>query len=226
MVDTPLDRLLAIGYEDLRRNQEEFRKSPPAIDPKRTPAAVLHELEKDHPPAGQAAARLSRRPRRSAAVHREAPHRDDPVAGPADPRGDAAVHARAHHRVHGHAGTVREGRQGSVFQRHSAGNDAGRRSKSTSIWRASTAAPSSAPPIHEAYPGHYVQFLWLQRAVQGAQADRRQFERRRLGALLRADDARRGLRQRRSEAAARASCRTRCCATPATSSGSRCTPAR
>jgi uncharacterized protein (DUF885 family) len=53
MVDTPLDRLLAIGYEDLRRNQAEFRRVAAQIDPKRTPQQILEELEKDHPAAGR-----------------------------------------------------------------------------------------------------------------------------------------------------------------------------
>ncbi len=52
MVDTPLDRLLAIGYEDLRRNQAEFRRVAARIDPRRTPQQILEELEKDHPAAG------------------------------------------------------------------------------------------------------------------------------------------------------------------------------
>ena len=62
------------------------------------------------------------------------------------------------------------------------------------------------------------------RRFEGAQAAGRQFERRRLGALLRADDARRRLLAA-IRACAWASCRTRCCATRATSSASRCTPA-
>lgn len=53
MVDLPLDRLLEIGYEDLRRNQAEFRRVAIEMDPKRTPAQVLQELENDHPPADQ-----------------------------------------------------------------------------------------------------------------------------------------------------------------------------
>jgi len=51
MVDTPLDRLLAIGYEDLRRNQQRFREVAAQIDPKKTPQQILDEAEKDHPPA-------------------------------------------------------------------------------------------------------------------------------------------------------------------------------
>ena len=53
MVDTPLDRLLEIGYQNLRANQQEFRRVAAQIDPKRTPQQILDELEKDHPPAGQ-----------------------------------------------------------------------------------------------------------------------------------------------------------------------------
>ncbi len=49
MVDIPLDRLVAIGYENLRRNQAEFRRVAAQIDPKRTPQQVLEELEGDHP---------------------------------------------------------------------------------------------------------------------------------------------------------------------------------
>ncbi|HUA18304.1 MAG TPA: DUF885 domain-containing protein [Bryobacteraceae bacterium] len=51
MVDIPLDRLLEIGYQDLRRNQAEFRKVALQIDPQRTPQQILNDLEHDHPPA-------------------------------------------------------------------------------------------------------------------------------------------------------------------------------
>jgi hypothetical protein len=51
MVETPLDRLLAIGYADLRKNQEAFRATAAKLDSKRTPQQVLEQVEKDHPPA-------------------------------------------------------------------------------------------------------------------------------------------------------------------------------
>jgi len=53
MVDLPVERLLEIGYQDLRRNQDEFRRVGMEIDPKRTPQQVLEELERDHPPASR-----------------------------------------------------------------------------------------------------------------------------------------------------------------------------
>jgi uncharacterized protein (DUF885 family) len=51
MVDIPLDRLLAIGNEDLRRNQAEFKRVAAQIDARRAPQQILEELERDHPPA-------------------------------------------------------------------------------------------------------------------------------------------------------------------------------
>ena len=53
MVDIPLDRLLEIGYADLRRNQQQLKEVAAQIDPHRSPAAVLADLRKDHPPADQ-----------------------------------------------------------------------------------------------------------------------------------------------------------------------------
>ncbi len=52
MVDTPLDRLLEIGFENLRKNQADFRRVANQIDPKRPPSEILKDLEKDHPAPG------------------------------------------------------------------------------------------------------------------------------------------------------------------------------
>jgi uncharacterized protein (DUF885 family) len=53
MVDTPLDKLVAIDMEDLHRNQAEFAKVAKELDPKKTPAQVLAELGADHPERAQ-----------------------------------------------------------------------------------------------------------------------------------------------------------------------------
>jgi uncharacterized protein (DUF885 family) len=53
MVDIPLDRLLEIGYADLRRNQQQLKEVAAQIDPHRSTAAVLADLHRDHPPADQ-----------------------------------------------------------------------------------------------------------------------------------------------------------------------------
>src|SRR6202011_660605 len=49
MVDIPLDRLLAIGYDDLHRNQEALKKVAAEIDPKRSVQEVVAELQNQHP---------------------------------------------------------------------------------------------------------------------------------------------------------------------------------
>jgi uncharacterized protein (DUF885 family) len=51
LVDIPLDRLLAIGEANLRRDHERFRTVAAKIDPKKTPAEVMKTLEDDHPTA-------------------------------------------------------------------------------------------------------------------------------------------------------------------------------
>ncbi|HZS26446.1 MAG TPA: DUF885 domain-containing protein [Candidatus Angelobacter sp.] len=48
-VDIPLPRLLEIGMANLRHNQAEFKAVAAKIDPNKTPQQILEELEKDHP---------------------------------------------------------------------------------------------------------------------------------------------------------------------------------
>jgi len=49
MVDLPLDKLLEIGMADLRRNQEAFKSTAAKIDPAKTPQQILDEATHDHP---------------------------------------------------------------------------------------------------------------------------------------------------------------------------------
>jgi uncharacterized protein (DUF885 family) len=49
MVDVPVDRLLQIGYDDLHRNQQWFKKVAAQIDPQKTPDQIQAELDKDYP---------------------------------------------------------------------------------------------------------------------------------------------------------------------------------
>jgi Bacterial protein of unknown function (DUF885) len=51
MVDMPLDKLLQIGYTNLRQNQELFRETAQKINPAKTPQEILTAAEKDHPTA-------------------------------------------------------------------------------------------------------------------------------------------------------------------------------
>ncbi|MFO0798380.1 MAG: DUF885 domain-containing protein [Gemmataceae bacterium] len=49
MLDIPLDRLLAIGEANLKKDQADFAATAKLIDPKKTPKEVLDSLTEDHP---------------------------------------------------------------------------------------------------------------------------------------------------------------------------------
>jgi uncharacterized protein (DUF885 family) len=49
MVDVPLDKLLEIGMADLRRNQRAFAETAAQIDPSKTAQQILDEATRDHP---------------------------------------------------------------------------------------------------------------------------------------------------------------------------------
>jgi uncharacterized protein (DUF885 family) len=53
MVTTPLDQLLQIGYADLHKNQAAFNALAHEIDPSKTPQQVLLMLGEDHPQPDQ-----------------------------------------------------------------------------------------------------------------------------------------------------------------------------
>ncbi|MBV9085508.1 MAG: DUF885 domain-containing protein, partial [Acidobacteriaceae bacterium] len=49
MVDIPLDRILEIGYADLRKNQNWLKQVCAKIDPAKTPQQIADRIGKDHP---------------------------------------------------------------------------------------------------------------------------------------------------------------------------------
>ena len=49
MVDIPLDKLLEIGWADLRKNQQHFNQLAKELEPEKDPRSVLEELGSNHP---------------------------------------------------------------------------------------------------------------------------------------------------------------------------------
>jgi len=49
MVDLPLDQLLQIGEADLRKNQEAYKQTAAKLDPNKTAEQILAEMAKDYP---------------------------------------------------------------------------------------------------------------------------------------------------------------------------------
>ncbi|HTL29471.1 MAG TPA: DUF885 domain-containing protein [Tepidisphaeraceae bacterium] len=53
MIDTPLEDLLKVAEADLRKNQAAFADTARRIDPRKTPAQILAQLETEHPAPGK-----------------------------------------------------------------------------------------------------------------------------------------------------------------------------
>jgi len=53
MVDVPLDKLLEIGWADLRKNQAHFNQVAKELEPTKEPLAVVEELGENHPAPDQ-----------------------------------------------------------------------------------------------------------------------------------------------------------------------------
>ncbi len=53
MIDIPLDKLLEIGLADLHKNQQHFKQIAKELEPGKEPRAVLEQLGSDHPAPDQ-----------------------------------------------------------------------------------------------------------------------------------------------------------------------------
>jgi uncharacterized protein (DUF885 family) len=163
MVDVPLDRLLQAGYADLRRNQERFRHVAALLDSRKTPEQTVADMQDDYPPPAEllssfrqllgalsgyvAAQHLVTIPPAPPPVLEETPpfmraltfaSMDTP--GPYEQTAREAFFNVTLPEATWPAQQVREFMGG--FNR------------STMV----------SVAVHEVYPGHYVQFLWLQHA--------------------------------------------------------------
>ena len=197
MVDIPLDRLLEIGYANLRENQQKFRETAAKIDPSKTPQQILDELEKDHPaPADLLGAfRDTVGKLRDFIVEQKIvtiPSPVLPILEETPPFMRALTFASMD--TPGPYETVAK----EAFFNVTLPEKDWAPDRVEDYMHSFNRGTILSTATHEAYPGHYVQFLWVQHVdSKSAQAAGRQFQRRRLGALLRADDARRRLRRRR-----------------------------
>jgi len=163
MVDMPLDKLLEIGWADLRKNQAHFKQVAAQLEPNKTPSEVLEELGEDHPAPDQLLSSFR-----------------DTFTGLVD-------FIRTHHIVtipsdvrpileetppFMRATTTASMDTPGPFETHA----------TEAYFNVTLPDPSMTPAevegymhsfnigtvistaVHEAYPGHYIQFLWLPQA--------------------------------------------------------------
>jgi uncharacterized protein (DUF885 family) len=159
MVDLPLDRLLQIAYDDLHRNQAEFARVAKEIDPSKTPQQELAELATLHPPPDQLLQAFHDKFNSEIGFIRShhiitipsevqptleetPPFMRATTQASMDPPGPFETHStKAYFNV-----TLPE--KGWTPQRVA---------EHMAAFNIGTIVSTS---VHEAYPGHYVQFLW------------------------------------------------------------------
>ncbi|CAN5522435.1 DUF885 domain-containing protein [soil metagenome] len=159
MVDLPLDHLLQIAFDDLHKNQADFKRIAHELDPNKTPDQVLAELATIHPapdkllPAFQdtfsglvsfiEAHHIITIPSKVEPTLEETPpFMRATTSASMDPPGPFETHST---KAYFNVTLPEKGWTAEHLAEHMAQFNIG-----TII---STA-------VHEAYPGHYVQFLW------------------------------------------------------------------
>jgi uncharacterized protein (DUF885 family) len=160
MVDIPLDHLLDIAYADLHKNQAEFARVAKEVDPSKTPKEVLAELAAIHPAPDQLLNSFQNTfsslisfidthhiitipSTVEPTLEETPPFMRATTQASMDPPGPFETHStKAYFNV-----TLPEK---DWTQQHIAEHMA-----------AFNAGTIISTGIHEAYPGHYVQFLWM-----------------------------------------------------------------
>ncbi len=161
MVDIPLDRLLEIGYADLRKNQEAFAQTAVRIDPNKTPQQILAELERDHPPPDQLldAFRATLGGLRQFIQEHKIvtiPSQVLPIIEETPPFMRALTFASMD--TPGPYETVAK----EAFFNVTLPDKDWPRDRVEDFMGAFNRGTILSTATHEAYPGHYVQFLWMQ----------------------------------------------------------------
>ena len=161
MVDTPLDRLLEIDTENMRRNQAEFARVAKELEPGKSAKEVLAEMAADHPAPDKLLETFKGTFDGLIAFIKNRhiitiPSEVRPILEETPPFMRAITFASMD--TPGPYETVAKEAYFNVTL-----PEAGWDRKHVDEFMAQFSYPViSAIATHEAYPGHYVQFLWMQ----------------------------------------------------------------
>jgi uncharacterized protein (DUF885 family) len=163
MVDTPLDKLLAAGYQNLRQNQQAFRETAAKIDPKRTPQEILQDLEKDHPAPDrllQSFRDVLGGMRAFIVQHKivDIPSTVEPIVEETPPFARALTTASMD--TPGPFEKIAK----EAFFNVTLPEPGWSRERTEEHMAAFHRGTIVSTGVHEVYPGHYVQFLWIKQA--------------------------------------------------------------
>ncbi len=162
MVDTPLDRLLAINAANMKANQAEFSRIAKEIDPNKTPQQMLAELAAMHP----APDNLLQSFRDSFNAEIAFIQQHHIITLPSDNR-PVLEETPPFERATTQASMDPPG----PFERNSTRayfnvtlpDKSWSPERTNSYMAAFNVGTIVSTSVHEAYPGHYVQFLWQDR---------------------------------------------------------------
>lgn len=160
MVDIPLDKLLRIGYADLHKNQAQFLQVAHELDPNKTSMQILAELQADHPAPGQLLQKFRNTFNNLIAFIREKkivsiPSDVQPTLEDTPPFMRATTFASMDS-----PGAYETGSHTAYFNVTVPGPDETPQeiAENMAAFNVGTIVSTS---VHEAYPGHYVQFLFM-----------------------------------------------------------------
>jgi uncharacterized protein (DUF885 family) len=160
MVDIPLDRVLEIGMADLKRNQDEFQRVAKLIDPSKTPQQILEASQKDHPTAAEliptiraqlAGLKSYIEKKRIVTIPSEVP----PIVEESPPFMRALSSASMDT-----PGPYEKVAKEAYFN-VTLPDPSWPKDKQESWLQAFNRGTITSTAIHEVYPGHYTQFLWV-----------------------------------------------------------------
>jgi uncharacterized protein (DUF885 family) len=163
MVDIPIARLLEIGHEDLRRNQLKLQEAAAKIDPEKPLPQVLADLRKDHPASDQLLENFRallgglRSYIESKGIITLPPGKE-PVVEETPPFERALTTASMD------TPGAYETRATDAFMNVTVADPSWSKQQIEEWMQGFNRGTIVSTAVHEVYPGHYVQFLWLDRA--------------------------------------------------------------
>ncbi len=163
MVDTPLDQLLKIGYADLNKNKAEFNRIAAELEPGKDPLVVLEELGKNHPAPDQ----LLQTFRETFTGLIDFIHSHHIVTIPSDVRPiveETPPFMRATTFASMDTPGPFETRATEAYFNVTLPDPSMTPAEVEGFMHAFNVGTVISTAVHETYPGHYVQFLWMPQA--------------------------------------------------------------
>ncbi|HEV7859511.1 MAG TPA: DUF885 domain-containing protein [Pyrinomonadaceae bacterium] len=165
MVDIPLDRLLEIGYAQLHKDQQAFALTARKIDPAKKPLDVLVDVERDHPRAQElipSAQKMLDGLRQFLVDHKiiTVPGGAQATVVETPPFMRATTFASMD------TPGPYEAKAGEAYYNITLPDPSWSKEKQEEYLQGYNYPLTSNVSVHEVWPGHYTQFLWLKNNPQ------------------------------------------------------------